>query len=170
VLTFQRKVKDPAVPGYPPYSYVHSKLFIIDDECVLIGSANVNRRSRTLDSEVRAAVADEVGGKSVQALRAALSRLHLGLPKNEDLRDWHTALRRGTALPATAKVEPYVPNPNLSVTAFQQGEWDAWYGGYLTPIEAAAKESGVKVTIALSRNAAEMERAIDAFAAEPNGA
>jgi putative ABC transport system substrate-binding protein len=42
-------------------------------------------------------------------------------------------------------------------------------GGYLTPIEAAARESGVKVTIALSRNAAEMERAIDAFAAEPNG-
>jgi len=42
-------------------------------------------------------------------------------------------------------------------------------GGYLTPIEAAAQLSGVKVINAPSRNAGEMERAIDAFAAEPNG-
>jgi putative ABC transport system substrate-binding protein len=40
-------------------------------------------------------------------------------------------------------------------------------GQYLTPIEAAAQLSGVKVT--LFPNAAELERAIDAFAAEPNG-
>jgi phosphatidylserine/phosphatidylglycerophosphate/cardiolipin synthase-like enzyme len=40
--------------------YVHSKLMIVDDELVLIGSANVGRRSMTFDSEVQLAIVDSV--------------------------------------------------------------------------------------------------------------
>lgn len=38
--------------------YVHSKLMIVDDELVLIGSANVGRRSMTFDSEIQLAIVD----------------------------------------------------------------------------------------------------------------
>jgi ABC-type uncharacterized transport system substrate-binding protein len=41
---------------------------------------------------------------------------------------------------------------------------------YLQAIEAAAPHFGVRLTVADVRNAAEIERAIDAFARQPNGA
>jgi phosphatidylserine/phosphatidylglycerophosphate/cardiolipin synthase-like enzyme len=39
--------------------YVHSKLMIVDDEVVFIGSANWGRRSMTFDSEIQLAIVDE---------------------------------------------------------------------------------------------------------------
>ena len=41
--------------------YVHSKLMIVDDELVLIGSTNVGQRSMTYDGEIHAAVVDSAG-------------------------------------------------------------------------------------------------------------
>jgi phosphatidylserine/phosphatidylglycerophosphate/cardiolipin synthase-like enzyme len=41
--------------------YVHSKLMLVDDELVLIGSTNVGQRSMTYDGEIHAAVVDSAG-------------------------------------------------------------------------------------------------------------
>ncbi len=49
----------PEVDGSPVY--VHSKLLIVDDEFVLIGSANVCQRSMTFDGELSVGIVDEVG-------------------------------------------------------------------------------------------------------------
>lgn len=46
---------DPAAP-FPAHHQVHSKLYIIDRELVIIGSANCSRRSMTNDSETAAVI------------------------------------------------------------------------------------------------------------------
>lgn len=71
--------------------YVHAKLMIVDDCFAAIGSANVNRRSHTNDSELHLAIVDDdtvqstMDGQSVtvcrfaKQLRLALWMEHLGL-------------------------------------------------------------------------------------------
>lgn len=64
------------------HTYVHTKMFIIDDEFAIIGSANCNRRSYTHDSEVIAAIADQtpasaLGYNLAHRLRIALWAEHL---------------------------------------------------------------------------------------------
>ena len=77
--------------------YVHAKLLLIDDRYVAIGSANLNQRSMTSDSELQIAIVDgeTVGGESnvqsgqgtsyvsvcrfAQDLRRKLWGEHLGL-------------------------------------------------------------------------------------------
>ncbi|CAG0879735.1 unnamed protein product [Cyprideis torosa] len=73
--------------------YVHSKLLIVDDQVVIIGSANINDRSMNgnRDSEVCMIVEDEEfeegfmngepyqAGKYASALRKSLFREHLGV-------------------------------------------------------------------------------------------
>ncbi len=61
--------------------YVHSKLMIVDDELVLVGSANVGRRSMTFDSEIQLAIVDSEG-RFASDLRADLWAEHLMLPRN----------------------------------------------------------------------------------------
>jgi len=46
-----------------PYTYVHAKTWIIDDEFAFIGSANVNGRGWSSDSEVGIGVIDTVASK-----------------------------------------------------------------------------------------------------------
>jgi hypothetical protein len=70
--------------------YVHSKLIIIDDRYVSVGSANINRRSMSVDTEITLAVVDEdtIPGKLskqsttvcrfAKELREQLWREHLG--------------------------------------------------------------------------------------------
>ncbi|KAL9984962.1 hypothetical protein ACROYT_G007309 [Oculina patagonica] len=84
--------------------YVHSKMMIVDDNTVIIGSANINDRSMLgkRDSEIAAVIKDRefvpsvMDGKKYQAgqfafnLRSRLFREHLGLldsPSDEDIRD-----------------------------------------------------------------------------------
>jgi phosphatidylserine/phosphatidylglycerophosphate/cardiolipin synthase-like enzyme len=43
------------------HAYVHSKLVLVDDEILVIGSMNSNRRSATHDSEVMATIVDQNG-------------------------------------------------------------------------------------------------------------
>ncbi|HEX3757318.1 MAG TPA: phospholipase D family protein [Kofleriaceae bacterium] len=57
--------------------YVHSKLLIVDDEFVLIGSANVGQRSMTYDSELDVGIVDSAGAFA-RALRMALWEEHTG--------------------------------------------------------------------------------------------
>jgi phosphatidylserine/phosphatidylglycerophosphate/cardiolipin synthase-like enzyme len=63
--------------------YVHAKMAVIDDELMLIGSANINNRGWETDSElVVAAFEDTPAGQSSTArkLRMALWSHHLGQP------------------------------------------------------------------------------------------
>jgi phosphatidylserine/phosphatidylglycerophosphate/cardiolipin synthase-like enzyme len=55
--------------------YVHSKLMIVDDEFVLIGSTNVGQRSMTHDSELHIGVVDSAG-TFARALRTAIWHEH----------------------------------------------------------------------------------------------
>ncbi|HEV7664831.1 MAG TPA: phospholipase D family protein [Chloroflexota bacterium] len=78
-------------PDYGGDIYVHSKVIIVDDCYAAIGSANLNFRSQTSDTELQVAVVDDVtlastmNGEPVQVcrfaaeLRQALWTEHLGL-------------------------------------------------------------------------------------------
>ncbi|KAL3883140.1 hypothetical protein ACJMK2_029433, partial [Sinanodonta woodiana] len=77
--------------------YVHSKLMIVDDDTIIIGSANINDRSMlgTRDSELAVLINDtnkfEVrmngvvhhAGQCASSLRRTIFREHLGLSENE---------------------------------------------------------------------------------------
>jgi len=59
--------------------YVHAKICVIDDVWAAVGSANLNRRSWTHDSELTAAVVTEGPGESfARRLRVRLWAEHLG--------------------------------------------------------------------------------------------
>jgi phospholipase D1/2 len=64
------------------FVYIHSKLMIVDDLVLTIGSANLNNRSMSLDSEVNVAWSareqgDEVA-RAIAGLRARLLTEHIG--------------------------------------------------------------------------------------------
>jgi PLD-like domain len=94
-----------------PGSYIHAKVWIIDDELALIGSANVNRRGWSGDSEVMAAIFDKpatvLDPPFAQRLRMRLWSGHLGVDA-DSVRDgtdptaWVQAAQRG-------KVDTYIP-------------------------------------------------------------
>jgi phospholipase D1/2 len=75
--------------GEPERStYVHSKLMIVDDCFVTIGSANLTNRSMGLDSELHASFQEAPGSAlaaSIRALRIGLVREHAGreLPEEQ---------------------------------------------------------------------------------------
>jgi phosphatidylserine/phosphatidylglycerophosphate/cardiolipin synthase-like enzyme len=95
--------------------YVHSKVCIVDDVWMAVGSDNLNRRSWTNDSELSCAVIDtrlddrepaDPGGLGDGArvlardTRIALAREHLGRSERDDedlvdASDWFAALRTG---------------------------------------------------------------------------
>lgn len=71
-------------PASDPGTYVHSKIWIIDDKFAVIGSANCNNRGYTHDSEVVAGIYDESKDTPctlhlAHALRIRLWALHLNL-------------------------------------------------------------------------------------------
>jgi phosphatidylserine/phosphatidylglycerophosphate/cardiolipin synthase-like enzyme len=61
-------------------TYVHAKVGIIDDEWLLIGSANLNDRGLITDSEIMALMHDATLARQV---RVDLWTEHLGLPRDE---------------------------------------------------------------------------------------
>jgi phosphatidylserine/phosphatidylglycerophosphate/cardiolipin synthase-like enzyme len=94
--------------------YVHSKVCIVDDVWIAIGSDNLNRRSWTHDSEISCAIVDHVrdtrapedpGGEGLGArrrprdARLRLAAEHLGRPPDDDGADvldppaWFDAMR-----------------------------------------------------------------------------
>jgi phosphatidylserine/phosphatidylglycerophosphate/cardiolipin synthase-like enzyme/subtilisin family serine protease len=69
-------------PPRDPFGYVHSKMWVFDDEYAIIGSANCNRRGYTHDSEVVAGICGQGSGEDLRfahRLRIELWALHLNM-------------------------------------------------------------------------------------------
>lgn len=94
--------QEPCVRANAPHLYVHAKMAVIDDDLMLIGSANCNNRGWETDSELVAASFEDARGMACAAgqLRAALWAHHLGVPRREvadpvsSRRLWDTASSR----------------------------------------------------------------------------
>jgi phosphatidylserine/phosphatidylglycerophosphate/cardiolipin synthase-like enzyme len=94
--------------------YVHSKLMIVDDEFISIGSANVGQRSMTCDSELHVGIVDEANVLAKE-FRMKLWEEHTGLPA-ESLSDPDVAfdIFRTSVDECHGNLRPYPVNP-LSV-------------------------------------------------------
>lgn len=68
-------------------TYIHSKLMIVDDRFLTVGSANLTNRSLVLDTELNVSVetedAQDALGRSIRKLRANLLAEHTGGPEIE---------------------------------------------------------------------------------------
>jgi phosphatidylserine/phosphatidylglycerophosphate/cardiolipin synthase-like enzyme len=78
-LVYERVGQDGTPTG--PGAYVHSKLLIVDDEALIVGSANANRRSWGHDSEVMVTLVgrDPSGMTFAKHVRRELWSRHLGV-------------------------------------------------------------------------------------------
>uniref|UniRef100_UPI00056A25F4 phospholipase D-like domain-containing protein n=1 Tax=Paraburkholderia dilworthii TaxID=948106 RepID=UPI00056A25F4 len=79
--------------------YIHSKLMLIDDVFVTLGSANLNQRSMAVDSEINVAA---TGHEWASGLRQRVFELHSGGATSgtgdrarmpQVFRDWNTLMR-----------------------------------------------------------------------------
>jgi phosphatidylserine/phosphatidylglycerophosphate/cardiolipin synthase-like enzyme len=108
-------------PARPTEIYVHSKVWMVDDVYVKIGSANCNRRSYTYDTEVDIHVVDGAlrGGARAFARRFRMDLWgeHLNLSgaggRNRVLEDPTLALRYWQHPPPNAHIRPYDENAEL---------------------------------------------------------
>ncbi|HEX8769426.1 MAG TPA: phospholipase D family protein [Acidimicrobiales bacterium] len=107
------------------HPYVHSKTWIFDDELVITGSANADRRGYTYNSEVDVVVAGDVEKASgissgattlAQDLRARLFAKHLGgksadyLKPLESLRKWFGSLKGASVARFDPSAKPGNPD------------------------------------------------------------
>ncbi|MFL6672720.1 MAG: phospholipase D-like domain-containing protein [Massilia sp.] len=109
-------------PRFGPYSYIHSKTWIFDDEVAVIGSANCNRRGWGFDSEVVAAMFDVPSGLQptsfAQKLRVALWTKHLGVEESHVWSgDTPEVMKLWQELPPEASVLPYFVDPQFDYRA-----------------------------------------------------
>jgi phosphatidylserine/phosphatidylglycerophosphate/cardiolipin synthase-like enzyme len=107
-------------------TYVHAKTWVIDDEFAIIGSANLNFRGYTHDSEVAAGIYDPGNHSLVKDLRIALWAEHLKINKDspngramlEDgvasARFWRLLRTMGNAAPT--RVAPFNENSGISAS------------------------------------------------------
>ena len=96
-------------PPGAPNTYVHAKLWIIDDEFVIMGSANCNRRGYTHDSEVMAGIYDP-NRELAKRLRITLWAKHLNMNTRTGraaLADGATSGRFWVSPPAGAHIAPF---------------------------------------------------------------
>jgi phosphatidylserine/phosphatidylglycerophosphate/cardiolipin synthase-like enzyme len=102
-------IASPSVGTTPVY--VHSKLLIVDDEYVLIGSANVGQRSMSFDGEIDVGVVDSAG-LFAKEFRKSLWGEHLTRP-GASLDNPVTAYNtfRADVLASSGRVRPYPTTP-----------------------------------------------------------
>ena len=101
--------------GHEPHTYVHSKVWIIDDELAVIGSVNSNQRSWMHDSEVAAGIYDPSSegnnhARLPRALRIELWQEHLNMRSAEGaaaLWDGVAGAAHWLNPPKGARVRPY---------------------------------------------------------------
>ncbi|MBN8609680.1 MAG: phospholipase [Deltaproteobacteria bacterium] len=67
----------------PPITYVHSKLCVVDDRILVIGSANLTNRSMGFDSELCLAWCTERPDASLRAIRLALLSEHIAISPDD---------------------------------------------------------------------------------------
>jgi phosphatidylserine/phosphatidylglycerophosphate/cardiolipin synthase-like enzyme len=97
------------VPQGNPYTYIHSKTWIFDDQYAIVGSANCCRRSFTHHSEVVAGVCDQGDGRSLwfpHILRMRLWAEHLNVSANV-VKDPIASAGLWNNPPAGAHIGPY---------------------------------------------------------------
>ena len=130
-------------PEQDRHTYVHSKMTIVDDEFVSIGSANYNRRSFTHDSEVVAGMVDQhtpgdVVFNLAHRLRIAMWAEHLNMKTGAgyaELADGVASAVHFLDPPPGARVVPYYeddPNQPMVTNAVQTS-----IAPYLALLEAA---------------------------------
>ena len=93
--------------GHEPHTYVHSKVWIIDDEFAVIGSVNSNQRSWMHDSEVAVGI---YGAGLPQSMRVELWQEHLNMRTPEgaaELRDGVAGAVHWLHRPEGARARPY---------------------------------------------------------------
>jgi len=105
---------------HPPrgrFGYVHSKMWVFDDEYAIIGSANCNRRGYTHDSEVVAGICDEGNGEDLRfahRLRIDLWALHLKMDPAK-LTDGIASAAYWLRPVGTGRVEPHDENAGIDL-------------------------------------------------------
>jgi phosphatidylserine/phosphatidylglycerophosphate/cardiolipin synthase-like enzyme len=94
--------------------YVHSKLMIVDDEFVSIGTANIARRSMANDGEIQVGIVDEAGFFA-QRFRSRLMAEHIGVPapRLSDPGQAFDAFRHCVTA-GLGRLKPYPVNPLAS--------------------------------------------------------
>jgi phosphatidylserine/phosphatidylglycerophosphate/cardiolipin synthase-like enzyme len=119
-------------PAGGNHSYVHAKMYVIDDQFAIIGSANCNRRGFTHDSEVVAGIFDPSQDDALahhfaHQLRIRLWAEHL----NMNTSTGHAQLNDGVASavhwlhpPAGAHIAPYDETINIE-RVHTDTAWDA---------------------------------------------
>jgi phosphatidylserine/phosphatidylglycerophosphate/cardiolipin synthase-like enzyme len=114
--------------SFVPHSYVHAKAWIFDDEFAIIGTANVNRRSWTHDSEIDVGIFDESTNEHASyafahRLRIRLWSEHLNMPGPGGFAQLADGVASSVhwAMPGT-NVAPY--DENEGVDPFSPSSWD----------------------------------------------
>ena len=114
VRIFHRITPPSSRPTFGQHTYVHAKVWMIDDELAVIGGANCNRRGCEHDSEVKAFVFDDAipigpGGLTfAQGLRMNLWSEHLNTPPAAVV-DGVASAGLWLTPPPGARVAPYNP-------------------------------------------------------------
>jgi phosphatidylserine/phosphatidylglycerophosphate/cardiolipin synthase-like enzyme len=102
--------------GKVPHTYIHAKIWIMDDEFAVIGSLNTNHRSWSHDSEIAAGIYDASNEhiltyRLAHWLRIKLWQEHMGmmdLDGEAELADGVASGALWQAPPATARFRPYI--------------------------------------------------------------
>ena len=119
---------NPTTCGFGPFTYIHAKMWVIDDELAVIGSANCNRRGWSHDSEVIAAIYDAPSKEPprsslAQRLRMTLWARHLNVPLSA-VRDGVASASLWLKPPAGAWVKPYNQNSGKDPVKHSLISWD----------------------------------------------
>lgn len=128
----------------PVHQYIHAKMFIFDDEYLLVGSANCNNRGYFTDSEVNGGIADPEWGSATgprggrwwtlelnlaHKLRMELWAEHLRMP-SDSLVDGVGAEVHWQQPSTNARIEPYKISLSQGGTTVPYLWHDYPYGSY----------------------------------------
>jgi phosphatidylserine/phosphatidylglycerophosphate/cardiolipin synthase-like enzyme len=112
--------------------YVHAKLYIIDDEFAIVGSANCNRRGWEHDSELMVGIHDgstndHYALSFAHRLRIRLWARHLNMRNAEgfaQLVDGVASVGNWLRPPPGAKIAPYFTDLSVTTSPAERTEWD----------------------------------------------